>query len=305
VGTSLLQLLDDATRSNLQDLRNAFFDWLLISTVLVILGVVCEEADVILMFKWARRCLPIGILLPTHRLDRWAKRVSTIGWIVLLVGVSGEGIFEGLVSRADGWLQDFSNIQLAAAQRQADLANERASVNGRESAKLREDTERLKGNNLILETQVLKLREKLGDRHLTPDEQHDIGLSLLQFKGKKLSFIVLNSNEEPMGIAHDIFNAMALTGNKDSAQWDCSFFIAPINADPIRGIRVEISAGRSGKSDRFAVSRFITELRKHLDIDGPLPVREFPSEYPAVSSGVRGSGNIDADAHIRIIIGKK
>ena len=119
MGTSLLQLLDECTRTNLQELRNTFFDWLLISTALVLVGVIFEEADVTFTFKRVRRCLPIRILLPMHRLDRWAKTVSMAGRIVLLIGVIGEGVFEGLVSQADGWLQDFSNIQLAAAQRQA------------------------------------------------------------------------------------------------------------------------------------------------------------------------------------------
>jgi hypothetical protein len=35
---------------------------------------------------------------------------------VLLIGVVGEGAFEGLVSEADGWLQEFNNILLSSQQ---------------------------------------------------------------------------------------------------------------------------------------------------------------------------------------------
>jgi hypothetical protein len=116
MGPSLLRTLDEFARVSLQDSRNTFFDWLLISTALVLIGVVFEETDVILTFKWVRRCLPVVVLVPAHRLESWAKAVSIIGWAVLLIGVVGEGAFEGLVSEADGWLQEFNNILSSSQQ---------------------------------------------------------------------------------------------------------------------------------------------------------------------------------------------
>jgi hypothetical protein len=48
--------------------------------------------------------------LTSHEVPpRW-KVLAFVGWIMIAVGVAGEGIFEAMVSRADGQVQTFNDI---------------------------------------------------------------------------------------------------------------------------------------------------------------------------------------------------
>jgi hypothetical protein len=49
----------------------------------------------------------------------WIKLVGLLGWVLVVVGVAGESIFEALEARADGILQTFNEILLTDAQKQA------------------------------------------------------------------------------------------------------------------------------------------------------------------------------------------
>ena len=143
----LLQELDASVKSGFQSLRDSYFRDLIICTVALGVGVVAEELEYILEWRWFVRLIrvfSVRILSPKHRLDSWVRHVSMIGWIVVILGIAGEGLFETLVSRADGWLQDFSNIALAAAQRQvADAIGEAGRATGA-NAQLRIDLEQAK-----------------------------------------------------------------------------------------------------------------------------------------------------------------
>lgn len=74
---------------------------------------------------------------------------------------------------------------------------------------------------------------------------------------------------------------------------------------------MQISSGRAGKSDRIATSRLVDVLRLYLDdVEGPVWMKELPSKFPYsttefVVGSDRGNGDIDQNAHIRIVIGTK
>src|ERR1035441_10246200 len=107
------------------------------------------------------------MLVPKHRLDSWVTALSRIGWVLIILGVAGEGAYESLTSRADGLLQEFSNTLLAAAQREAADAMGEAGRANKQAAQLHKDAEGLKRGTLTLEAEVLRLRERMSDRHLT------------------------------------------------------------------------------------------------------------------------------------------
>src|ERR1019366_6690474 len=62
------------------------------------------------------------------RLMKLMKGAERIGWFVVVIGVAGEGAFEGLGSVSDGQLQTFDSALLADAQRKTAVANERAGI---------------------------------------------------------------------------------------------------------------------------------------------------------------------------------
>ena len=172
----LLQELDASVKSGFQSLRDSYFKDLIICTVALGVGVVAEELEYILEWRWFVRLIrvfSVRILSPKHRLDSWVRHVSMIGWIVVILGIAGEGLFETLVSRADGWLQDFSNILLASAQRQAYSAQERAST-----ALLEQES---------LKSENLKLEALIQPRDLTPDQLRSLTNQLKRFAGRAIS----------------------------------------------------------------------------------------------------------------------
>jgi hypothetical protein len=76
----------------------------------------------------------------------------------------------------------------------------------------------------------------------------------------------------------------------------------------MHGIRVEIA--HAGKADRAVAFRLVPILRKYLDdVEGPVPMREFSTDFPFTTTpqpgSERGEGTIDPEAHIRLIIGRK
>jgi hypothetical protein len=85
----------------------------------VFIGVIVEEADE--FFDWMlssrrfARFVPVTVIVDSRRFKKWAKRISRIGWFILIAGVLGEGLFEVLVSHQDTKLQSANSARLEAA----------------------------------------------------------------------------------------------------------------------------------------------------------------------------------------------
>jgi hypothetical protein len=146
ISPQLLHDLDELARKDFQVLRDWYFYALTWCTAMVAIGVVAEEFEDIFKLRWLRRIIPTNLLLPIHRLDAWAGGISKAGWVLIILGVAGEGLFEAWVSRADGWLQEFNNTILVTAQRQAADAmveaagaSERAGIANKEAGMARLD----------------------------------------------------------------------------------------------------------------------------------------------------------------------
>src|SRR5206468_7842040 len=75
--SAITRSLDELVRSDFQSLRDSYFTWLLICTAIVAAGVVLEEFD-----DWEL----ISNLL--------RKRLAKLGWLLIVLGVIGEGVFE-------------------------------------------------------------------------------------------------------------------------------------------------------------------------------------------------------------------
>jgi hypothetical protein len=141
VSAESLRRLDELVRVGHQDLRDGFFKGLLIFTAIVAIGVLLEFVEHLPIRK---TYFSSGRLVVRYSLTRWIKRFSWISTIVVVIGVGAEGIFEGLTSRADGILQDFNQILLADAERQASIADERAITAIRHGEELEKEEDALR-----------------------------------------------------------------------------------------------------------------------------------------------------------------
>jgi hypothetical protein len=89
--------------------RSLYFHLLVASTISVFVGVLVEETndffDWILSSRRFAHWVPIAVMSDPRPFKKWAKRISRIGWLILIAGVLGEGLFEVLVSNQDTTLQ--------------------------------------------------------------------------------------------------------------------------------------------------------------------------------------------------------
>jgi hypothetical protein len=120
--------LDELVRTDLQELRDSYFYWLLVSTGVVILGVLLEGPELVWevreVFRERRFPKNTELLTPIseHHTPAWIISISLAGWLLVSLGVAGEGIFEGYVSAADGLLQTFNNALLSDTSDRASTA---------------------------------------------------------------------------------------------------------------------------------------------------------------------------------------
>ena len=120
-----LKGVDELIRANLENVRDSGWNWLLVACLVVALGVVLEGPEVIYEARETFRHL--FHICKESRRPSWITLVALLGWILVALGVVGEGIAEGYVSQADGNVQTFNDIMLTDERRQTALAFERAA----------------------------------------------------------------------------------------------------------------------------------------------------------------------------------
>jgi hypothetical protein len=136
--SSIVARVDDSIKNGLEASRDLWFVLLVVSTVLVFVGVVLEEAEG--WMPYLERLLPLTEIMQY----RLIKRVAKLGWILIVAGVMGEGAFEVLVSRADNQLHQFDEAVLNEARREAGDAATSAEIAREEADAARAEAETAK-----------------------------------------------------------------------------------------------------------------------------------------------------------------
>jgi hypothetical protein len=158
---SLTEALDSIVKADLLNWRDVWFHRLLWSTAAVALGLAFEGPELWLEIRHIRldRRDRRMFFAPTrHEIGSTWKMLAFIGWVLIVLGVMGEGIFEAMVSRVDDQVQTFSDILLEDAQRQAGDARMRTAE---------------------LEKEAAQLRLQMADRHITLAQRQKM-LSILK-----------------------------------------------------------------------------------------------------------------------------
>ena len=108
----------DSLKSDLGQISSCFLFLLLVCTGIVALGVFLEEADKWLHLLMADRPLldmESGVFTPSP-VFAVEKTLIHLGWILILLGIVGEGYFEAKISSTESIAQDFSNSLLLNAE---------------------------------------------------------------------------------------------------------------------------------------------------------------------------------------------
>jgi hypothetical protein len=127
VSPAIIDALDSSIREELQRTSHGFFVWVWVSAIVVAIGVALEGPEIFhelwpglfIWFTWTSN-------ERQRKFERVIKTIGLWGWLLVVVGVMGEGIFEGLQNRAEGQLQTFNDILLRDARLTASTAKQSA-----------------------------------------------------------------------------------------------------------------------------------------------------------------------------------
>jgi hypothetical protein len=211
-------VIDSAIKTDLQHLRYRYFVCLLVSTAIVGIGLLLEVFEIAHDMWGVRKKKSIELkywLAPSmerreYRTPDWMKVLTAVGWLLIVVGVMGEGVFEGYVSWADGTLQTFNDILLGEAQKEAAFGIEGASQAQKENSEL----------SIVL----IKLRRSSGWRYLSPQEQDELAKALRKYPKHRVVMEFESGHEEREKFAD---NFGVVFGNKlrwDASKWSAKVF---------------------------------------------------------------------------------
>jgi hypothetical protein len=134
--------LDSRIRDDLQRSSHCFFVLVIVCALTVAVGCLLEGPELIheLWPKW----FSFYGWSSTARFERTIKEVAFWGWLMIGVGVSGEGIFEAFQNSYEGHLQTLNDILLEESRVTASSANLEAAYARQDTAQLEKTTEGLK-----------------------------------------------------------------------------------------------------------------------------------------------------------------
>ena len=217
---SVSKAMDIAGRNHWHSLRHAYFVWLLICTAVVALGVVLEEIKPRVMGAID----PVtGFRAPRPIISVIARRIATVGWILIVVGVIGEGAFEALVAGADSHLQEITDGALGTAITQVGILEKQAEG-------LRKEAEDERSARVELEASV-------SWRRLTKQQKFAIGTKLATEYAPELTSVWYTTGDaEGSSFAADIAEILS-----DGKMWVVPPLTLPISneesaktGDPIK-----------------------------------------------------------------------
>jgi hypothetical protein len=200
--SSLAASIDETVRNDLEAFRAVFFWCLVAATVAVVVGVILEEAQ-----EWmptVERTLRLNPIVEY----RWAKKLVKLGWILIVIGVAGEGIFEMYVSRADSVLSTFDNILLTEAKKEASEAVLGAATANIQVAEARRRTAELDVAAQQLKAENLRLEAIIAPRSLSLDQQRDIAEACRKFQGHGVLMKSYGTDGEGAALAGQIIAAL-------------------------------------------------------------------------------------------------
>jgi hypothetical protein len=285
VDPALLQHLDERIRLSLESTRDSDFSGLLWATALVLLGVILEGPELIHELRKRITIFPGSSLAATAYPTEFStsafpvvqkeggeirKWLSFLGWFILLIGLGGEGVFDGLVNNADGALQTFNDILVSSTEIQAATAQERAA--------------NVEHENLQLQKEVLGVRMKIAGRDLNPEQQSRITASVCNFGGINVLMTLHDAGKEINDLRDKIRaalpeNCMGKPGFVVSVSSPAS------ETKPFSGVQVILrSEDTDPQHKAFAETLVAALMREGILAVGPLPPQDRGAVRPGATA---------------------
>jgi hypothetical protein len=209
--SEFINILDEATRASLLSFRDLWFHRFVCATGVVVAGIVFEGPEVIHEFLGRKK-------------PKWMAHAGLLGWLLIVGGVTGECVFEVFVSRADGQIQTFDNIQLRATEREAVTAFKQATeaFNRATSAEEEAGENKLEAERLRLRAEDeaakrIAIEQQLAWRTLTSEQRKRLSSPIpSEFVGTTLIVANPMGDAEGWSYAADLWQALSKAGWGDS-----------------------------------------------------------------------------------------
>jgi hypothetical protein len=199
--------IDKSIQNEFQHFRDSFFRGLLACTLVVFLGVVLEEAESWFPIARPRLDLSRGIFIPSPLIP-WRRKLARLGWILIVIGVLGEGIFEEAASEADAALQEFSNTLISTTQQSSDWATDAAATANQRAAEADERASVNEKEAQQLKSENLQLEAIIGPRSLTLDQQKQIADACGRFGGHGVLVVSYGMDGEAAALGGQIISTL-------------------------------------------------------------------------------------------------
>ena len=138
--SALMMHASVSLKDDIEGIRSWFFWSLIGSTVVVLIGVVIEGIEHIASGESSKTA--------------WHKRAERIGWILVVMGVLGEGVFESFTTIADDIFQDFTSTLLRITTDQARNAAHSAEIAHKEADAVSDRAKEINRKLLRTETKL-------------------------------------------------------------------------------------------------------------------------------------------------------
>lgn len=200
-------------QAQLKVLRDQNFNRLLVCTFMVGIGLLMELPEIIhdMCEIYGRRSreLKYWLSLPIDRREYpasdWVKKWAAFGWLLIVLGVMGEGWFEARVSKYDSALSQITDRVVAEARKESLQAEATAKGFDAQIALAQKDAADSKKEAESERLERVKLQEKLAARRLSGKQISDLAKSLK----------LLNQGHVPIAIMSEAFDNEAADLAKD------------------------------------------------------------------------------------------
>ena len=217
LSTNLSPGSPELLEAHLKGLRDWNFHWLLACTFMVGIGLLMELPEIVhdMCEIYGRKSRELKYWLATP-LDRreyhtrdWVKKWSALGWVLIVLGVMGEGWFESQVSKYDSALSNLTTAAVAEAQKESSQAEAIAKGFDKQIA---ESNAKAASAEATAEAERLartKIEAAVAWRSLDDKQKQDIGAALASFSPKAGASIWYDSSStEAQMFADDIAEAL-------------------------------------------------------------------------------------------------
>jgi hypothetical protein len=183
----------EAARASLKSLRDWNFDGLLICTFIVGLGLLMELPEIVhdMCEIYGRKSRELRYWL-TPSIDRkeypkrdWVKKWSAFGWILIVLGVMGEGWFEAQVSKYDSALSNMTDSIVAEAQKESAQAEAVAKGFEAQIAEAQRDAAASREEAEAERLARVELQKQLQPRRLSGKQIEDLAAKLKPFAAQR------------------------------------------------------------------------------------------------------------------------